>query len=166
MFMGLYLIIFFFDDLLMFFLYFICKPLPNMRKQHIKIVPSEVFCLWLLAWKQQLVHPFLISVIVIFSRVLGSIHGVSCRWKLVQLPLMNLIFSATKGLYNIILLYSSAPQTSLASVQGFSLMITTHNSTALKENGMAEDIFIKFWAPARSLGIFYPVYCPLQPVWI
>ena len=47
-FKGLYLIIFFFDGLLMFFLYFVSKPLPNMRKQHITAVSSEVFCLWLL----------------------------------------------------------------------------------------------------------------------
>ena len=40
----------------------------------------------------------------------------------------------------VYLLYSSALQTSLARVQGFSLMVTTHNSTALKENGMTEDI--------------------------
>ena len=47
-FKGLYLIIFFFDDLLMFFLYFVCKPLPKMRKQHITAVISEIYCLWLL----------------------------------------------------------------------------------------------------------------------
>ena len=47
-FRGLHLIIFFFDGLLMFFLCFVSKPLPNMRKQHITAVSSEVFCLWLL----------------------------------------------------------------------------------------------------------------------
>ena len=36
--------------------------------------------------------------------------------------------------------YSSALHTSLAPVQGFSLMVTTHDSTALKTNGMTEDI--------------------------
>ena len=45
---GLYLIIFFFNGLLMFFLYFVCKLLPKMRKQHITSVSSEVFCIWLL----------------------------------------------------------------------------------------------------------------------
>ena len=41
------------------------------------------------------------------------------------------------------LLYSSTLQTFLARVQGFSLMVTTHSSTALK----TEDIFIytSFW---------------------
>ena len=42
---GLYLIIFFFDGLLMFFLYFVCKPLPNLWEYHIAAVSSEVFCL-------------------------------------------------------------------------------------------------------------------------
>ena len=46
--MGLYLIFFFFDGLLVFFLYFVCKLLSNMRKQHIAAVSSECFCLWLL----------------------------------------------------------------------------------------------------------------------
>ena len=42
----------------------------------------------------------------------------------------------------VFLLYCSALQTSLACVQGFSLMVTTHKSTVLKVNGMTEDIFI------------------------
>ena len=42
----------------------------------------------------------------------------------------------------VFLLYSSALQASLARVQGFSLMVTTQNSTALKVNSMTEDIFI------------------------
>ena len=37
------------DGLSMFFLHFVCKLPPNMRKQHIAAVSSEVFCLWLLA---------------------------------------------------------------------------------------------------------------------
>ena len=37
--------------------------------------------------------------------------------------------------------YSIALHTSLARFQGFLFMVTTHNSTALKENGMKEDIF-------------------------
>ena len=36
--------------------------------------------------------------------------------------------------------YSSALQTSLVCVQGFSLMVATRNSTALKENDMTENI--------------------------
>ena len=43
--------------------------------------------------------------------------------------------------------YSSSSHTSLARVQGFSLLVTTQNSTALKVNGMKEDIFVcnSFW---------------------
>ena len=47
-FKSMYLIIFSFDGLLMFFLYFVCKPLPKMRNQYITSVFSEIFCLWLL----------------------------------------------------------------------------------------------------------------------
>ena len=42
---GFYLIIFFFDGLLIFFLHFVCKLLSNMRKQHIAAVSPEVFLL-------------------------------------------------------------------------------------------------------------------------
>ena len=49
-FKGLYLnvtvencCIFFFDELLMFFLYFVCKLLSNMRKEHTTTVSTEVF---------------------------------------------------------------------------------------------------------------------------
>ena len=42
---GLHLIIFFFDGLLMFFLYFVYKSLPKMSKQHITTVSYEVFFL-------------------------------------------------------------------------------------------------------------------------
>ena len=37
--------------------------------------------------------------------------------------------------------YFNALHTSLAKIQSLSLMVTTHNSTALKVNGMTEDIF-------------------------
>ena len=46
--MGLYLVVTIWDGLLMLFLYFFCKLLPNMRKKYIVAVSSEVFCLWLL----------------------------------------------------------------------------------------------------------------------
>ena len=46
--LGLYLIVFFFNGLLMVLLHFACKLLPGMRKQHITAVSPEVFCLWLL----------------------------------------------------------------------------------------------------------------------
>ena len=41
-------------------------------------------------------------------------------------------------------IYCSALRTSLARVQGLSLMVATHNSTSLKENAITEDIFIYF----------------------
>ena len=46
---SLYLIVTRCDGLLMFFLYFVSKLLPNMRKQHIATMLSECFCLWVLA---------------------------------------------------------------------------------------------------------------------
>ena len=49
--------------------------------------------------------------------------------------------------------YSSIMHTFLARDQGFSLVVATHKSTALKVNGMTEDIFIKFQAPAKSFEI-------------
>ena len=45
---GLYSVVTACDGLLMFFLYFVFKLVPKMRKQHITEVFSEVFCLWLL----------------------------------------------------------------------------------------------------------------------
>ena len=47
--------------------------------------------------------------------------------------------------------YSSALQTSLARVQVFSLMVTRHNSTALKVNGMTEDMFIIISGPGEVI---------------
>ena len=44
--MGWYLIIFFFNGLLMFFLHFVCELPSNLWEQYIKTVSSEVFCLW------------------------------------------------------------------------------------------------------------------------
>ena len=42
--------------------------------------------------------------------------------------------------------YLSALHTSLARVQVFSLMVTTHNSTALKANRMTEDVCNSCWS--------------------
>ena len=50
--------------------------------------------------------------------------------------------------------YSSVLHTSVARIQDFSLMVTSHKSTALKETGMTEDIFIKFRAPAKLFLIY------------
>ena len=96
-------------------------------------------------------HPFLIDVIVIFSRVLGPIQEGHHGGELDQLMLLVVVFSAAKGLYKInglFDIYSSALHTSLARIQGFSLIVTTHKSTALNVNGMTEDAFIynSFWS--------------------
>ena len=48
------------------------------------------------------------------------------------------------AVFDVFASYSSALHTSLAHVQGFSLMVTTHSSTALKVNGMTEDILFVF----------------------
>ena len=129
----------------MAFLHFVCKLLSNLWEHHITTMLSDVFCIRLLTSKNQFVHGLLIDVIVICSRVLGRIHEVRFINELCQLPLMDIIFSTAKVLYNIGGLSGLAifqhPYTSLARVQGFYLMVTTHNSNALKDNGMAEDIF-------------------------
>ena len=48
---GLYLIIFFFDGLLMFFHHFVCELPSSLWEQHIAAVSPKVFSLWLLTWK-------------------------------------------------------------------------------------------------------------------
>ena len=55
---------------------------------------------------------------------------------------------------DVFLSYSSALHTSLARVQGLSLIVTTYTSIALKSNGMAEDIFFYFLLVKKKL---YPV---------
>ena len=121
---------------------------------------SDVFCIRLLTSKNQFVHGLLIDVIVICSRVLRPIHEVRFRNELCQLPLMDIIsllqrcFTISAAL--VVLPYSSAPYASLTLVQGFSLMVTTHNSTALKENGMAEDIFY-FLFLLEAKKFLYPI---------
>ena len=61
--------------------------------------------------------------------------------------------------------YPSALHTSLARVQGFSLLITTHNSTALKVNGMTEDILFVVLFAQRVFASGYqtqkgPIFIP------
>ena len=92
---------FFLNGLSIAFLHFVCKLLSNLWEHHITTMLSEVFCLRMLTSKNQFAHTFLIDVIVIFSRVFGPSHEVLCRRKLVQLLLLDVVFSATKGLYNI-----------------------------------------------------------------
>ena len=127
-------------------MWLIDKLLLNMRKQCIKTVPSEVFYLWLLAWRQQLIHSFLISVNTIFSWVFWSIHGFPCCSETAHFILPGVIFSATKAFYNIngLIVILKCPAELLGRVQDFSLMVTTHNSTALKENGITEYISFYF----------------------
>ena len=45
------------------------------------------------------------------------------------------------AVFDVFASYSSVLRTFLARVQGFSLMVATYNSTALKVNSMIEDIF-------------------------
>ena len=128
-------------------MWLITKLLPNMRKQHISTMISECFCFWLLAWKYYLMHPFLVDVISYFCESFGHLIGVhaACTlliwyfWVIVSgLQWAFMMFAV----FDVFASYSSVLHTSLARVQGFSLMITTYISTALKENGMTEDIFI------------------------
>ena len=46
------------------------------------------------------------------------------------------------AVFDVFASYSSALHTSLVRTQGFSLMVTTHNFTALRTNGMTKDILI------------------------
>ena len=129
---GLYLIFTVFDgklmlslyssgDLLMIFPRFVCKLRPNMWEHCVTAVLSKCFCFRLLPYKNQLVHSFLIDVIVIFSRVLGPIHELPCIRERDQLILLSTVLSVTKDFYKIssFLLYSSTLQTSFARVQGY-----------------------------------------------
>ena len=81
-------------------LHFVCKLLSNPWEHRIATMVSECFCLRLLTSKNQFIHPFLIDVLVTFSRVLGPIHEVRFENELCQLPIMSVIFSVTKMLYN------------------------------------------------------------------
>ena len=92
---------FFFNGLLMVLLHFLCKLLPNMRKQHIAAVSPEVFCLWLLTWKYYLIHPLLIDVNIVFLRMFWPIHRFCFKNEPCQLPLMSVICLTTKVSYNI-----------------------------------------------------------------
>ena len=62
---------------------------------------SKIFCIRSLDTKKANIHTFLIDVIVIFSRVLGPIHGFRFRNKPCQFPFMSVIFSTARVSYNI-----------------------------------------------------------------
>ena len=79
----------------------ITKLLLNMRKQYIKTVPSEIFCLWLLAWKQQLLHPFLISVNIVFLQILWPINWCTCSMYTTHLILLSNISWVAVGFYDV-----------------------------------------------------------------
>ena len=123
---------------------FICKLLSNLWEHHVTTMLSEVFCLRLLTLKNQFVHTFLTDVMDTFSRFVGPIHEVPRRGELVQLPLMSVIFSATRDLYNISGLFVTFKRLAgfLGTCSRFFVDGHGHNSTALKVNGMTEDMFI------------------------
>ena len=99
--MGLYLVVFFFNGLLMVFHHFVCKLLLNMRRQHIAAMSSEVFCPFLLTWSYYLIHLLFIGVIVIFPRVLDPIDLGACTRHLDQLTFMREFFKADMRLIDI-----------------------------------------------------------------
>ena len=104
-----------------------------------------------------LFHLLTYTKYIVFLRILWPIDWCTCSMYTAHLILLSDIFWAAVGLYDVCSFdvfasYSSALHTSLARVQGFSLMIKTHNSAALKLNGMTEDIFIY-----RSKIFLYPV---------
>ena len=76
--MGLYLIVTVCDGLLMFFLYFVCKLLPNMGKQHIATMLSKCFCFWLLTSENQFIYTLLIYVNILFLQILWLIDWCTC----------------------------------------------------------------------------------------
>ena len=60
--------------------------------------------------------------------------------------------------------YLNALHTFLARVQGFSLMVTTHNSTALKEHGITEDIlFLVSWGSKHFVSSHWTQKGPDYP---
>ena len=106
---------------------------------------GRCFCLWRLAWKQQLIYTFLISVNIVFLQILWPIDWSGPSRHSDQLPLMSVNFhSWLELLWHDWPLWSChilVPCTFPWHVI-LSLIVTTHNSAALKENGMTEDIFI------------------------
>ena len=75
-----------------------------------------------------------------------------------HLILMSDIFWAAVGLYDVAVFdvfasYSSTLNTSLERIQGFSLMVTTHNSTTLKVNDMTEGILFVVLFPPKKFCI-------------
>ena len=149
--------IFFSDGLLIVFLYFVCKLLSNIWEQHNTTMLPKSFCFWLLTGKQELIHPFLTGVNIVFLWILCPIRRFRFRNEPVNCYLwvwfswLQRCLTISAAL--VALPYSIVLHTSLARVQDFSLMVTMHNSTALKENDMAEDIFVcsSFWSKNFSI---------------
>ena len=69
---GWYLIVFFFDGLLIFFFHFVCKLLPNMGKHHVTTMLPKFFCLRLLTSKNQFVHAIFTDIVLIRLTVFGQ----------------------------------------------------------------------------------------------
>ena len=148
------------NGLLIVFFHFVCKLLPNMRKHHVTTMLPKFFCLGLLTWKQKFIHSFIIDVNVELLLVFSPIHRCNLSRYTTQLILLGsgrsfLYYNDFWKCLQFFLLYFSALHTSLARLEGFSLIVTTHNSTTLKVNGMTEDVFIcsSFW----STIFLYPV---------
>ena len=115
-----------------------------MTKHHVLTMLPKFFCLRLLTWKQKLIHSFFNDVNVELWWVPWPTHSCNRSRYTTHLILLSVVFLTTMVFDNVssFLLYVSALHTSLARVQGFSLMVATHNSTVLKVNGTTEDIFI------------------------
>ena len=117
------------------------------------------FCLRLLTSKNQFVHTFLIDVNIIFCESFGQLIGVHIACTLLiwySMYTANLIIWVAVGLYDVwsfwcFCIIFKYPADLLSTCQGFSLMVPTHNSTALKVNGMTEDIFIIISGPGEVI---------------
>ena len=62
------------------------------------------------------------------------------------------------AVFDVFAWYSSALHNSLAPAQGFSFMIMMHNFTALKENGITEDIFFLNVEPWWGYWVHFALY--------
>ena len=91
------------------------------------------------------------SVNIVFLRILSPIDWRVCSRHTAQLPLMSIIFRADMSFYDMSGLGGLAIFKCLAHFPGtcprFSLMATTHNSTALKVNDMTRHFICNsFWS--------------------
>ena len=137
--------------------------LLDTRKHHVTTMLPKFFCLGLLTSKNQFVHAFSTYIVLVRLTVFRWFQGgvtaahpsSSCLC-----CLFTMLTCFFKTSLSLSFWYSSALQTSWARVQGFSLIVTTHNSTALKVSGITEDIFTcsSFWYKKISLSLFSRLY--------